>query len=452
VVARLLCRLFGHRWGPWEQLHGSIEHRECRRCKNYEIRRGDGYRYVYTPFERIDGSDDRPADSPLSGEILVPANLILGESMTRDESHEQPAAPERGGADPLKCVLDRLFPHTETMIAHRDTGEIWPLAHGIGHVWEIIVALPPSMFPHVPTLGQMGHVFHEAYIPDEPDARGTVDLALTRVLEQIALMACDEVRRSALAQPAAPEAGSAGAMREACAIETDRILASWGYADDPDSVRAQVGARIRALPLPAPEAVESAETEAGSTGGHESGPRRREALALSEEATGCASAQEPEGERTSLAVPSVSALPAPEATGAGENPWCYVVVDADMRGWDGEYYKVKGAADGEAMVANKQVEVPGQWRVVPLYAHPTPPRAEGVEAFVVFHRSCGDEPGPASCPFEVEFRDEDGDQDAEISAVAFLSREDAESARNAFWPDGEVRAMRLLAAERGGAK
>ena len=126
--------------------------------------------------------------------------------------------------------------------------------------------------------------------------------------------------RSALAQPAAPEAGSAGAMREACAIETDRILASWGYADDPDSVRAQVGARIRALPLPAPE-----------------------------------------------------------ATRAGENPWCYVVADADMRGWDGEYYKVKGAADGEAMVANKQVEVPGQWRVVPLYAHPTPPRAEGVE-------------------------------------------------------------------------
>ena len=136
---------------------------------------------------------------------------------------------------------------------------------------------------------------------------------------------------------------------------------------------------LGALPLPAPEAVESAETEAGSTGGHESGPRRREALALSEEATGCASAQEPEGERTSLAVPSVSALPAPEATRAGENPWCYVVADADMRGWDGEYYKVKGAADGEAMVANKQVEVPGQWRVVPLYAHPTPPRAEGVE-------------------------------------------------------------------------
>ena len=31
--------------------------------------------------------------------------------------------------------------------------------------------------------------------------------------------------RSALAQPAAPEAGSAGAMREACAIETDRLYA-----------------------------------------------------------------------------------------------------------------------------------------------------------------------------------------------------------------------------------
>lgn len=117
----------------------------------------------------------------------------------------------------------------------------------------------------------------------------------------------------------APEAGEA--VKDACAKEADRILASWGYADDPDSVRAQVGARIRALPLPAPE-----------------------------------------------------------ATRAGENPWCYVVADADMRGWDGEYYKVKGAADGEAMVANKQVEVPGQWRVVPLYAHPTPPRAEGVEA------------------------------------------------------------------------
>lgn len=32
MVARLLCRLFGHRWGPWEQLHGSIEHRYCGYC------------------------------------------------------------------------------------------------------------------------------------------------------------------------------------------------------------------------------------------------------------------------------------------------------------------------------------------------------------------------------------------------------------------------------------
>ena len=140
---------------------------------------------------------------------------------------------------------------------------------------------------------------------------------------------------------------------------------------------------LGALPLPAPEAVESAETEAGSTGGHESGPRRREALALSEEATGCASAQEPEGERTSLAVPSVSALPAPEATGAGE-PVAWVVTRKD--GSVRSAYVRKSAAESDCDLLNTPCGIDSTlvlearpYRVVPLYAHPTPPRAEGVE-------------------------------------------------------------------------
>ena len=140
---------------------------------------------------------------------------------------------------------------------------------------------------------------------------------------------------------------------------------------------------LGALPLPAPEAVESAETEAGSTGGHESGPRRREALALSEEATGCASAQEPEGERTSLAVPSVSALPAPEATRAGE-PVAWVVTRKD--GSVRSAYVRKSAAESDCDLLNTPCGIDSTlvlearpYRVVPLYAHPTPPRAEGVE-------------------------------------------------------------------------
>lgn len=140
-------------------------------------------------------------------------------------------------------------------------------------------------------------------------------------------------------------------------------------------------------------------------------------------------------------------LPAPEAPGAGEPVawWVWNVTLGEPASWD--TFRDERGARKDADRRTDESDDARYFEPRPLYAHPTPPRAEGVEAFVVFHRGCGDEPGPASCPFEVEFRDEDGDQDAEISAVAFLSREDAESARNAFWPDGEVRAMRLLAAE-----
>ena len=75
---------------------------------------------------------------------------------------------------------------------------------------------------------------------------------------------------------------------------SDLILGPGGRVD-PKGADRMTRKLLGALPLPAPEAVESAETEAGSTGGHESGPRRREALALSEEATGCASAPRAEG-------------------------------------------------------------------------------------------------------------------------------------------------------------
>ena len=81
--------------------------------------------------------------------------------------------------------------------------------------------------------------------------------------------------------------------------------------------------------------------------------------------------------------PKQSCAPAPEATGAGE-PVAWVVTRKD--GSVRSAYVRKSAAESDCDLLNTPCGIDSTlvlearpYRVVPLYAHPTPPRAEGVE-------------------------------------------------------------------------
>lgn len=189
----------------------------------------------------------------------------------------------------------------------------------------------------------------------------------------------DTLARASLAQPVAPEAGSAEAMRVALlANERDRTLVAMAVAAFDKAVSARSWLTNGRGPYEWDDDRFYAEFGAAL---EEFRAAIQPLRALGTDMSNCPKADADVAEAKERAGSAIRALPlpAPEATVAGENPWCYVVVDAYMRGWDGEYYKVKAAAEREALAASKQVEVPGGWRVVPLYAHPTPPRAEGVD-------------------------------------------------------------------------
>ncbi len=64
---------------------------------------------------------------------------------------------------------------------------------------------------------------------------------------------------------------------------------------------------------------------------------------------------------------------------------------------------------------------------------------DGEPVFVVFHEGCGDEPGPTCNPCSLS----NGGR-ATVDAVAFSDFESAQRAQQAFWPDGEVKRMRLV--------
>lgn len=196
----------------------------------------------------------------------------------------------------------------------------------------------------------------------------------------------------------------------------------------------------------------SAGAEAGSTGGNESGPRRRKTLDPSEDATGHASAQEPDVGRTPPSVPSVPALSAPApARESGAEEWRVEVLTNS--GWerDSAHSTYDGAC--ERMRELDKTWAPSEKRIVPLRALPVPPAPEEkpvahgekesayAKTFgeILARDICESEP----CGAVIEAQDRLKGTDAETFLVIepkVLAEFAARNVDNAFY-DGEIRLL-----------